>query len=103
MNKPVYLGLSILDLSKTVMYEFWYDYLKPKYGENLKICYMDTNSFIAYVKTDDIYKDIAEDVEKRFNTSNYEIDRPLPKGKNKKVVALMKDKLRGKSWRNLLD
>ena len=103
MNKPVYLGLSILDLSKTVMYEFWYDYLKPKYGENLKICYMDTNSFIAHVKTDDIYKDIAEDVEKRFNTSNYEIDRPLPKGKNKKVVALMKDKLRGKSWRNLLD
>ena len=85
------------------MYEFWYDYLKPKYGENLKICYMDTNSFIAHVKTDDIYKDIAEDVEKRFNTSNYEIDRPLPKGKNKKVVALMKDKLRGKSWRNLLD
>ena len=103
MNEPVYLGLSILDLSKTVMYEFWYDYLKPKYGENLKICYMDTNSFIAHVKTDDIYKDIAEDVEKRFNTSNYEIDRPLPKGKNKKVVALMKDKLRGKSWRNLLD
>ena len=103
MNKPVYLGLSILDLSKTVMYEFWYDYLKPKYGENLKICYMDTNSFIAHVETDDIYKDIAEDVEKRFNTSNYEIDRPLPKGKNKKVVALMKDKLRGKSWRNLLD
>ena len=48
-------------------------------------------------------QDIAEDVEKRFNTSNYEIDRPLPKGKNKKVVALMKDKLRGKSWRNLLD
>ena len=103
MNEPVYLGLSILDLSKTVMYEFWYDYLKPKYGENLKICYMDTNSFIAYVKTDDIYKDIAEDVEKRFNTLNYEIDRPLPKGKNKKVVGLMKDKLRGKSWRNLLD
>ena len=103
MNEPVYLGLSILDLSKTVMYEFWYDYLKPKYGENLKICYMDTNSFIAHVKTDDIYKDIAEDVEKRFNTLNYEIDRPLPKGKNKKVVGLMKDKLRGKSWRNLLD
>ena len=81
MNEPVYLGLSILDLSKTVMYEFWYDYLKPKYGENLKICYMDTNSFIAHVKTDDIYKDIAEDVEKRFDTSNYEIDRLLPKTK----------------------
>ena len=54
MNKPVYLGLSILDLSKTVLYEFWYDYLKPKYGENVKRCYMDTDSFIVNVKTDDI-------------------------------------------------
>ena len=59
MNKPVYLGLSILDLSKTVMYELWYDYLKPKYGENVKLFYMDTDSFIVHVKTDDIYKDIA--------------------------------------------
>ena len=72
MNKPVYLGLSILDLSKTVIYEFWYDYVKPKYGENAKLCYMDTDSFIVHVKTDDIYKDIAEDVETRFDTSNYE-------------------------------
>ena len=62
MNGPVYLGLSILDLSKTVMYEFWYDYLKPKYGENGKLCFMDTDSFIVHVKTDDIYKDIAEDL-----------------------------------------
>ena len=60
MNKSVYLGLSILDLSKTVMYELWYDYLKPKYGENVKLFYMDTDSFIVHVKTDDIYKDIAE-------------------------------------------
>ena len=59
MNKPVYLGLSILDLSKTGMYEFQYDYLKPKYGENLKFYYIDTDSFIVHVKTDDIYKDIA--------------------------------------------
>ena len=59
MNKPVYLGLSILDLSKTGMYEFQYDYLKPKYGENVKFYYMDTDSFIVHVKTDDIYKDIA--------------------------------------------
>ena len=54
MKKPVYVGLSILDLSKTVMYEFWYDYLKPKYGENIKFCYLDTNIFIVQLKTDDI-------------------------------------------------
>ena len=95
MNKPVYLGLSILDLSKTVTYEFWYDHLKPKYGENAKLCYMDTDSFIVHVKTDDIYKDIAEDVEKRFDTSNFEIDRPLTKGRNKKVIGSMKDELGG--------
>ena len=95
MNKSVYLGLSILDLSKTVMYELWYDYLKPKYGENVKLFYMDTDSFIVHVKTDDIYKDIAEDVEKRYGTSNYEIDKPLPKGKNEKVIGLMKNELGG--------
>ena len=82
MNKPAYLGLSILDLGKTVMYECWCDYVKPKYGEKARLCYMDTDSFIFHVKTNDIYKDIAEDIEKRFDTSNYEIDRPLPMGKN---------------------
>ena len=66
MHKPAYLGLSILDLGKTVIYEFWYDYLKAKYGENTKICYVDTDSFIVYVKTDDVYEDITEDVETRF-------------------------------------
>ena len=71
MNKPVYLRLSILDLSKTVKYEFWYDYVKPEYGENAKLCYMDTDSFIVHVKTDDIYKDIVVDVETRFDTSNW--------------------------------
>ena len=86
MNKPVHLGLSILELSKILMYEFWYDYVKPKYGEKVKLCYMDTDSFIVYIKTDDIYKDIAEDVETRFDTSNYELDRPLPKGKNKNKI-----------------
>ena len=96
MNKPVCLGLSILDLSKTVMYEFWYEYVKPKYGENAKLCYINTDSFIAHVKTDDIYKDITEDVETRFDTSNFELYRPLPKGKNKKVVGLMKDELGGR-------
>ena len=83
MNTPLHFGLSILELSKILMYEFWYDYVKPKYGEKVKLCYMDTDSFIVYIKTEDIYKDIAEDVETRFDTSNYELDRPLPKGKNK--------------------
>ena len=62
MNKPVYLGLSMLDMSKTVMYEFWFDYVKPTYGEKVKLCYMGTDSFLVYVKTDNIYKDIAEDL-----------------------------------------
>ena len=68
MNKPVYLGLSILDISKTLMYEFWYDYMKPKDGHNVKLCYMDTDSFIMHIKTEDIYEDIANDFEKRFDT-----------------------------------
>ena len=78
------------------MYEFWYDHNKSKYGKKAKLCYMDSYSFIVYIKTDDIYKDIAEDVETKFDTSNYELDRPLPKGKNKKVVGLMKGELGGK-------
>ena len=68
MNKPVYLGLSLLEISKTVMYEFWYDYIKPEYQKNVKLCYMDTDSFIIYIKTEDFYEDIADDVEKRFDT-----------------------------------
>ena len=63
MNKPIQLGLSILELSKVLMYEIWYDFVKPKYGEKVKLCYMDTDSFIIYIKTKEIYKDIAEDVE----------------------------------------
>ena len=97
MNKPVYLGLSILEISKTLMYEFWYDYMKPKYDDNVKLCYMDTDSFIMHIKTEDFYKDITHDVEKRFDTLNYEVNRPLPIGKNKKVIGLMKDKLGGKT------
>ena len=96
MTKPVYLGLSILEISKTLMYEFWYDYMKPKYGDNVKLCYMDTDSFIMHIKTENFYKDIANDIEKRFDTSNYEINRPLPTGKNKKLIGLMKDELGGK-------
>ena len=95
MNKPIYLGLSILEISKLLMYEFWYDCMKPKYGDNIKLCYMDTHSFIMNIKAEDFYKDIANDVEKRFDTSNYEVNRSLPTGKNKKVIGLMKDELGG--------
>ena len=63
------------------MYEFWHDYVKPNYDENAKLCYVDTDSFIVHVKIDDIYKGIAEDMETRFETSNFEVDRPLPKWK----------------------
>ena len=96
MNKPIYLGLSILEISKTLMYEFWYDSMKPKCANNVKLCYMDTDSFIMNIKTNDFYKDISNDVENRFDTSNYEVNRPLPTGKNKKVIGLMKDELGGK-------
>ena len=96
MNRPVYLRLSILELSKILMYEFWHDYVKFKYGKKVKWCYMDTDSLIVYIKIDDIYKDFAEDPETRLDTSNYELERPLPKGKNKKVIGLMKAELGGK-------
>ena len=108
MNKP------ILEISKILMYEFWYDYMKPKYNDNVRSCYMDTDSFVMHIKTNNFYKDIANDVENRFDTSNYEANtsettaepsslersalarRPLPTGKNKKVIGLMKDELGGK-------
>ena len=98
MNKPAYLSMSILDISKTLMYEFWYDHIKPKYQDKAKLCYMDTDSFIFYIKTEDFYKDIANDVEKWFDTSNYDKDdkKPLPIGKNKKVNGLFKGELEGK-------
>ena len=96
MNKPIYLGLSILGISKTLMYEFWYHYMKPKYNDNVKLCYMSMDSFIMNIKTNDFYKDISNDVENRFDTSNYEVNRPLPTLNNKKVIGLMKDELGGK-------
>ena len=96
MNKPIYLGLSILEISKILMYEFWYDYMKPKYHDNVKLCYMYTDIFLMNIKTEDFYKDIANVVEKRFDTSNYEVDRPLPTVKNKKVIGLMKEELGGR-------
>ena len=77
MNKPIHLGLSISEISKILMYEFWYDYMKPKYNDIVRLCYMDTDSFVMHIKTNDFYKDIASDVENRFDTSNYELNRPL--------------------------
>ena len=95
MNKPIYLGQVILDLSKIVMYEFHYDYMKQKYPERLTLCCMDMDSLIYDIKTDDFYKDITKDVQDRFDTSGYNPDRPLPVGLNKKVIGLMKDELGG--------
>ena len=74
MNKPIYLDMSSLDISKTLMYEFWYDYIKPKYQDRAKLCYMNTDSFVIHLKTEDFYEDIADDVEKQFDTSNYSKD-----------------------------
>ena len=98
MNKPIYLGMSILDISKTLMYEFWYDYIGPKYGDKAKLCYTDTDSFIINIKTEDFFEDISNDVERWFDTSNYDENdkRPLPIGKNKKVIGLFKDELGGR-------
>ena len=93
MNKPIYLGLCILESRKIIMYEFWYDYVKNKYGNKARLCYTDTDSFVINIKTNDFYKDINQDVNERFDTSNYTFDRPLPKGKNNKVIGLMKDEL----------
>ena len=95
MNKLIYLGLSILEISKILMYECWYDYMKPKYNDNFRLCYMDTDSFIINIKTNDFYKDISDDGDNRFDTSSYEVKRPLLKGKNKKVIGLMKNNLGG--------
>ena len=98
MNKPVYIGMAILDISKTLMYEFWYEYIKPKYKDNAKLCYMDADNFIISIKTEDFYKDIANDVERGYDTSKYdENDKiPLPIGKNKKAIGFFKDELDGK-------
>ncbi|XP_057308045.1 uncharacterized protein LOC130645936 [Hydractinia symbiolongicarpus] len=98
MNKPVYIGQAILDMSKVVIHEFHYDYMQPKYGSKLRICYMDTDSFVYHIRTEDFYRDIADDVEARFDTkaNSKDDNRPLLIGKNKKVVGLMKDELNGK-------
>ena len=92
MSNPVYLRLIILQLSKIIMYEFWYSYVKTKNGEKVKLC------FIVYIKTDDICKDIPENLE-----TSLELDRPLPIGKNKKAIGLMKDDFLEESYKKLLD
>ena len=98
INKPIYLGQAVLDLSKTLMFEFWYDYLKPMYGDKIRLCYTDIDSFIMHIKTDDFYKDISADVDKWFDTSNFNKNdnRPLEIRKNKKVLGKFKDELGGK-------
>ena len=77
MNVPIYIGFAIFEISKTVMWKLFYDYLKPKYGDKIELCYTDTDSFIPYIKTDNFYEDINNNVEEWFDTSNYKIDRPL--------------------------
>ena len=98
MTKPLYLGMSILDISKILMYEFWCDYINPKYGDRAKRYYRDTDRFIIYIKTEYFFEDISNDVERWFDTPNYDKNdkRPLPIGKNKEVPGLFKDKLEGK-------
>ena len=90
--------MSILDISKTLMYEFLYNYLKPKYKDKATLCYMDTDSFVLNIFTEDFFEDINNDVERWFDTSNYDCNdkRPLPMGMNKKVIGMLKDKLGGK-------
>ena len=92
MTKPIYLGMSMLDISKILMYQFWYDYIKLKYGGREKLCYKDTASFVICIETEDFYKDIAGDVESCFDTSNFNENdkRPLPICKNKKYQIFLK-------------
>ena len=88
--------MSLLEISKTLMYAFLYDYIKPRYHDDAKLCYMDTGSFIINIEKEDFCEAIADDVKKRFDTSSYEVNRPLPTGKNKKVIRLMRDEPGGK-------
>ena len=99
MNKPVYLGMCILDLSKIIMYDFHYNYIKPKYGNNAKLLFTDTDSLMYEIQTEDFYKDISGDVNNRFDTSDYPENHPsgIPTGINKKVLGMMKDEVAGKN------
>ena len=94
-NKPVYSGAAILDLSKIVMYNFHYNYIKPEYGDNARVLFTDTDSLMYEIKTDDFYMGISDDVKDRFDTSNYPPNHPsgIPSGFNTKVVGVMKDEI----------
>ena len=98
MNKPVYLGMSILDISKTLMYDFHYGYIKPKYGDKAKLLFTDTDSLMYEIETEDFYKDISQDVHEWFDTSNYASRHPsgIEIGVNKKVIGMFKDEDGGK-------
>ena len=98
MNKPVYLGMSILELSKIIMFDFHYKYIKPKYGKQAKLLFTDTDSFLYEIQTEDFYKDISGDVKDRFDTSDYPENHPsgIPTGINKKVLGMFKDEAAGK-------
>ena len=98
INKPIYLGQAVLDLSKTIMFEFRYDYVKPMYGHKIRLCYTDTDSFVMHIKTDDFCKYISADVDKWFDTSNFnkKDNSPLEIGKNEKVLGKFKDEIGGK-------
>ena len=98
MNKLVYLGMAISDINKTLMYEFWYGYLKPKYKDNAKLCYMNTDSFVINIFNEDFFEDINNDVERWFDASNYDENdkRSFPLGKNEKVIGMFKNELGGK-------
>ena len=98
MVKPVYLGMCILDLSKTIMYDFYYNYIKKKYGDKAKLLFSDTDSLMCEIQTEDFYKDISGDVKDRFDTSDYPENHPsgIPTGINKKVLGMMKDEAAGK-------
>ena len=97
-DKPVYLGMCILDISKTLMFDFHYNYMKQKYGDKAKLLFTDTDSLMYEIETSDFYKDISGDVENKFDTSNYPSNHPsdIPSGFNKKVLGMFKDEAGGK-------
>ena len=101
-NKPVYLGMCILDLSKTLMYEFHYEYVRPKYGDKAKLLFTDTDSLMYEIETEDFYKDISGDVRTKFDTSNFPSNHPsgIETGVNKKVIGMFKDEQAGESSQN---